>query len=163
MDTLANAKDSDWEIMYDTNVLGLMRVTRALLPLLEKAAPGHIINVGSVAGRDPYPGGAGYNAAKFAVKAITQVLRLELVGKPIRITEVAPGLVETEFSLVRFEWDEARAKKVYEGLKALTAADVAECIRWVVSLPPHVNIDEMVVKPINQASATVVHREKPTS
>jgi len=93
--TVANASDADWERMYDTNVLGLMRMTRALLPKLESSGAGHIVNIGSVAGRDPYPNGAGYNAVKFAVRAITQVLRLELVGKPIRITEVAPGLVET--------------------------------------------------------------------
>lgn len=159
LDTIAQAKDEDWERMYDTNVLGLMRMTRALLPKLEASGAGHIVNIGSVAGRDPYPGGAGYNAVKFGVRAITQVLRLELVGKPIRITEVAPGLVDTEFSTVRFSGDTERAAKVYAGLQPLTAEDVADCIEWVVTRPPHVNIDEIVVKPLAQASATVVARK----
>jgi NADP-dependent 3-hydroxy acid dehydrogenase YdfG len=158
LDRLAEAKDADWETMYDSNVLGLMRMTRALLPKLEASGAGHIVNIGSVAGREPYVGGAGYNAVKFAVRAITQVLRLELVGKPIRITEVAPGMVETEFSIVRFGGDEARAAKVYAGMQPLTAADVADCIQWVVTRPPHVNIDEIVVKPLAQASVTVVAR-----
>ncbi|HZP83642.1 MAG TPA: SDR family NAD(P)-dependent oxidoreductase [Chthonomonadaceae bacterium] len=156
---VAEALDSDWEIMYDTNVLGLMRMTRALLPKLEASGAGHIVNIGSIAGREPYPGGAGYNAVKFAVRAITQVMRLELVGKPIRITEVAPGMVETEFSLVRFKGDAERAKKVYAGLQPLTAEDVADCIQWAVTRPPHVNIDEIVVKPTAQASATVAARK----
>lgn len=158
LDRVADAKDADWEGMYDTNVLGLMRMTRALLPKLEASGAGHIVNVGSIAGRETYPGGAGYNAAKFAVRAITQVLRLELVGKPIRITEVAPGLVETEFSLVRFQGDAERAARVYAGLTPLTADDVADCIQWAVTRPPHVNIDEIVLKPLAQASATVVAR-----
>ncbi|HZO91858.1 MAG TPA: SDR family NAD(P)-dependent oxidoreductase [Chthonomonadaceae bacterium] len=156
---VAAAEDADWEQMYDTNVLGLMRMTRALLPKLEASGAGHIVNVGSIAGREAYVGGAGYNAVKFAVRAITQVLRLELVGKPIRVTEVAPGMVETEFSLVRFKGDAERARKVYEGLTPLTADDVADCIVWAVTRPPHVNIDEIVVKPLAQASASVVARK----
>lgn len=158
LDKFAEAKDDDWERMYDTNVLGLMRVTRNLLPKMEASGAGHIVNIGSVAGRDPYVGGAGYNAVKFAVKAITQVLRLELVGKPIRVTEVAPGMVETEFSLVRFSGDAERAAKVYSGLQPLIAEDVADCIQWAVTRPPHVNIDEIVVKPLAQASASVAFR-----
>lgn len=158
LDKFVDSKDEDWERMYDTNVLGLMRVTRALLPKLEASGAGHVVNIGSIAGREPYPGGAGYNAVKFAVKAITQVMRLELVGKPIRITEVAPGMVETEFSIVRFAGDEERAKKVYAGLQPLVAEDVADVIQWVVTRPPHVNIDEVVVKPLAQASATVAAR-----
>jgi len=158
LDKFADSKDEDWQRMYDTNVMGLMRVTRALLPKLEASGAGHVVNIGSIAGREPYPGGAGYNAVKFAVKAITQVMRLELVGKPIRITEVAPGMVETEFSVVRFAGDEERAKKVYAGLKPLTAEDVADVIQWVVTRPAHVNIDEVVVKPLAQASATVAAR-----
>ena len=158
LDPVAQASDDDWERMYDTNVLGLMRMTRALLPRLEASGNGHIVNIGSIAGREPYPGGAGYNAVKFAVRAITQVLRLELVGKPIRITEVAPGMVETEFSVVRFKGDEERAAKVYSGLQPLTADDVADCIQWAVTRPQHVNIDEIVVKPTAQASATVASR-----
>ncbi len=159
MESVAQANDDDWERMYDTNVMGLMRMTRALLPKLEASGAGHIVNIGSVAGREAYPGGAGYNAAKFAVRAITQVLRLELVGKPVRITEVAPGLVETEFSEVRFKGDRERAAKVYAGLTPLTAEDVADCVQWAVTRPPHVNIDEIVVKPLAQASATVVARK----
>ena len=158
LDKFADSKDEDWQRMYDTNVMGLMRVTRALLPKLEASGAGHVVNIGSIAGREAYPGGAGYNAVKFAVKAITQVMRLELVGKPIRITEVAPGMVETEFSVVRFSGDEERAKKVYAGLQPLSAADVAEVIQWVVTRPAHVNIDEIVVKPLAQASATVAAR-----
>ena len=158
LDPIAEAKDDDWERMYDTNVLGLMRMTRELLPKLEATGAGHVVNIGSIAGRDPYPNGAGYNAVKFAVKAITQVMRLEWVGKPIRITEVAPGMVETDFSKVRFSGDEEKAAKVYAGLQPLVAEDVADCIQWVVTRPPHVNIDEMVVKPLAQASATVAKR-----
>jgi NADP-dependent 3-hydroxy acid dehydrogenase YdfG len=159
LDPVAQAKDEDWEQMYASNVLGLMRMTRALLPKLEASGAGHIVNVGSIAGREAYPGGAGYNAVKFGVKAITQVLRLELVGKPIRITEVAPGMVETEFSEVRFHGDKARAARVYAGLQPLVAEDVADCIQWAVTRKPHVNIDEIVVKPLAQASATVAARK----
>lgn len=159
LDKIAESKDSDWQQMYDTNILGLMRMTRALLPKLEASGAGHIINIGSVAGREPYVGGAGYNAVKFGVRAITQVLRLELVGKPIRITEIAPGMVETEFSIVRFSGDEERAAKVYAGIEPLVAEDIADCIQWVVTRPPHVNIDEIVVKPLAQASVTVVARK----
>jgi len=158
LDRFVDSKDDDWERMYDTNVLGLMRVTRALLPKMESSGAGHIVNIGSVAGREAYPGGAGYNAVKFAVRAITQVLRLELVGKPIRVTEVAPGMVETEFSIVRFAGDEERASKVYAGLQPLVAEDVADAIQWAVTRPAHVNIDEIVIKPLAQASATVAAR-----
>lgn len=159
LDPLAQAKDEDWVRMYDTNVLGLMRMTRELLPKLEASGAGHVVNVGSIAGREPYPGGSGYNAVKFAVAAITKVMRLELVGKPIRITEVAPGMVETEFSEVRFAGDKERAKKVYQGLQPLVAEDIADIIEYVVTRPPHVNIDEVVVKPLAQASATVAARK----
>ena len=160
LDKIADAKDDDWAQMYDTNVLGLMRVTRDLLPKLEAGDGGHVVNIGSIAGREPYPGGAGYNAVKFAVKAITQVMRLEWVGRPIRVTEVAPGMVETDFSVVRFKGDEVRAAQVYAGLKPLTPEDIADAIVWAVTRPAHVNIDEIVLKPLAQASATVVHREK---
>ena len=158
LDKIADAKDDDWETMFDSNVLGLMRVTRDLLPKLEVSGMGHVINIGSVAGREAYPGGGGYNAVKFAVKAITQVMRLEWVGKPIRVTEIAPGLVETDFSVVRFKGDEERAAKVYAGLTPLSAEDVADAIVWAATRPLHVNIDEIVIKPLAQASATVVHR-----
>ena len=157
LDPVAQAKDEDWTWMYDANVLGLMRVTRALLPKLE-AGRGHIVNVTSIAGREVYPGGAGYTAAKHAAVAITRTLRLELAGKPVRVTDIAPGLVETEFSIVRFPGDAERAAKVYQGLTPLVAEDIADCIVWAVTRPAHVNIDEIVVKPVAQASATVVAR-----
>ena len=159
LDSIANAKDADWQRMYDTNVLGLMRMTRSLLPKLEASGAGHIVNIGSVAGREAYPGGAGYNAVKFAVNAITKVMRLELNGKPIRITEIAPGMTETEFSLVRFDGDAERAAKVYAGVIPLSAEDIADSIQWAVTRPPHVNIDEIVLKPLAQASAMVVSRK----
>jgi NADP-dependent 3-hydroxy acid dehydrogenase YdfG len=155
---LPEVMDEDWRWMFETNVLGLASVTRALLPALERSGDGHIVNVGSIAGIETYEGGAGYTAAKHAVRAITETLRLELLGEPIRVTEIAPGLVETEFSIVRFGGDETRAKKVYEGLTPLTAEDIAECIVWAAERPSHVNIDFMVVKPRDQALATKVHR-----
>jgi NADP-dependent 3-hydroxy acid dehydrogenase YdfG len=155
---LAEIPDDDWDWMYQANVIGLARMTRALLPALERSGDGHIVNVGSIAGIETYEGGAGYTAAKHAVAAITETLRLELLGKPIRVTEVQPGLVETEFSLVRFGGDAARASKVYEGMTPLTADDVADCIAWAATRPSHVNIDSIVVKPRDQARATKVHR-----
>lgn len=145
-------------VMWETNVLGLMRVTTAALPLLEASGNGHIVTVGSIAGIEAYPGGAGYTASKHAVRAITQTLRLELLGKPIRVTEILPGLVETEFSLVRFDGDESKAKQVYEGIEPLVADDIADCIAWAVTRPAHVNIDEIVVKPRAQATARDIAR-----
>ena len=156
-DPVAQARDEDWAWMYEANVLGLMRVTRALLPRLE-AGRGHIVNVTSIAGREVYPGGAGYTAAKHAAVAVTRTLRLELAGTPVRVTDIAPGMVETEFSIVRFKGDAERAGKVYQGLTPLTAEDIAECVAWAVTRPAHVNIDELVVKPVAQASAAVVAR-----
>jgi NADP-dependent 3-hydroxy acid dehydrogenase YdfG len=155
---VSEMNENDWRWMFEANVLGLAWVTRALLSALERSGDGQIVNVGSIAGIETYEGGAGYTAAKHAVRAITDTLRLELMGKPVRVTEIAPGLVETEFSLVRFEGDEARAKKVYEGMTPLTADDVAECIVWAASRPSHVNIDFLVVKPRDQARATKVFR-----
>jgi NADP-dependent 3-hydroxy acid dehydrogenase YdfG len=148
-------------VMWETNVIGLLRMTRAAIPLLEASGNGHIVNVGSIAGFETYPGGAGYTASKHAVRAITHTLRLELLGKPIRITEVAPGLVETEFSVVRFDGDEAQAKKVYGGMQPLTGDDIADCIAWAATRPPHVNIDEIVVRPRAQATARDVYRGTP--
>lgn len=145
-------------LMWETNVIGLLRMTRAALGRLEASGNGHIVNVGSIAGFETYPGGAGYTASKHAVRAITRTLRLELLGKPIRITEIAPGLVETEFSVVRFDGDAEQAKKVYSGLQPLTAEDIADCIAWAATRPPHVNIDEIVVRPRAQATARDVHR-----
>jgi NADP-dependent 3-hydroxy acid dehydrogenase YdfG len=158
LDPVAQADEEQWRWMYDANVLGTMRVTRALLPKIEASGDGHIVNIGSVAAIEVYDGGAGYTAAKHGLAAVTQTLRLELVGKPIRITEVDPGLVETEFSLVRFGGDGEAAKRPYVGMTPLTADDVADCIEWAVTRPPHVNIDQIVVKPTAQATAQRVHR-----
>ncbi len=155
---VAEGRDDDWVQMLETNVLGMLRMTRACLPLLRKPPSSHIVNLGSVAGFEVYSGGAGYTASKHAVRAITRTLRLELVGEPIRISEVAPGMVETEFSLVRFKGDAARAAEVYRGVQPLTGADVADCILWAVTRPLHVNIDELVVRPIAQANAFTVAR-----
>jgi len=155
---LAEGNDDDWVQMMETNVLGLLRVTKAMLPLLRRAPRAHIVNLGSVAGFEVYAGGVGYTASKHAVRAITKTLRLELMGEPIRVTEVEPGMVETEFSLVRFKGDQERASNVYKGMEPLTGADVADCIVWVVTRPPHVNIDEMVVRPIAQATVRDVAR-----
>ena len=159
---IEKAVDDEWIGMWKVNVLGLMWMTRACLPLLRKAKHGHVINIGSVAGFETYKGGAGYTAAKHAVRAITRTLRLELNGEPIRVTEIDPGLVETEFSLVRFHGDRKAAKAVYEGLKPLTAEDIAECVIFAVTRPPHVDIDEIVVRPVAQATTWMVAR-KPKS
>ncbi|HYB98904.1 MAG TPA: SDR family NAD(P)-dependent oxidoreductase [Candidatus Limnocylindrales bacterium] len=157
---LAEANEEHWRWMYETNVLGLMRMTRGLLPALERSGDGHVVNVGSIAGIETYAGGAGYTSVKHAVRAISHTLRLELLGRPVRVTEIAPGLVETEFSLVRFDGDAERASKVYAGMQPLTADDIADCISWAVTRPSHVNIDYMLVNPRAQARATLVHREQ---
>jgi NADP-dependent 3-hydroxy acid dehydrogenase YdfG len=163
LDPVAEADPEDWLRMYQTNVLGAMRVTRALLPALRAGAGGHIVLTGSIAGYGVYPGGAGYSAAKYAARAMMETLRLELVHEPIRVSEVAPGMVATEeFSLVRFRGDAERAAKVYEGVAApLTAEDVADVIAFVVTRPAHVNIDLAVVKPRAQAASYLVDREPP--
>ena len=159
-DAVAEADEEEWRRMYDANVLGVMRMTKALLPALEASGDGHVVMVGSIAGHEPYVGGAGYNAAKFALRAMTKVLRLELLGHPIRITSVDPGMVETDFSLVRFHGDEEKAAAVYAGVDALTAEDIADCIAFAVTRPSHVNIDSMVVMPRDQASAANVYRHE---
>ena len=159
LSTVAELTDDDVETMFQTNVLGLIRVTRALLPKLAASGAGHIVNLGSTAARETYPGGGGYTASKHSVRAITQTLRQELLGRPIRVTEVDPGLVETEFSLVRFGGDAELAKKPYVGMTPLTAEDIADCIAFAVTRPPNVNIDEIVVRPIAQATSTMIARE----
>jgi NADP-dependent 3-hydroxy acid dehydrogenase YdfG len=161
LDPVADGHDQDWQTMLDTNVVGLLRVTRGFLPLLRAAPHAHIVNLGSIAGFEVYPGGAGYAASKHAVRAITQTLRLELNGEPIRITEIAPGMVETEFSLTRFHGDQSRADQVYAGVQPLTADDIADCVVWAVTRPPHVDIDLMVVRPVAQAAAHLVARGSP--
>jgi NADP-dependent 3-hydroxy acid dehydrogenase YdfG len=159
-DSVAEGKDADWETMLQTNVLGVLRVTRAALPLMPHDAGASIINIGSVAGHTAYEGGAVYCAAKAGELQITRALRMELNGTGIRIGTVDPGLAETEFSLVRFKGDSGRAEKVYEGINALTAEDIAETLVWVASRPPHVNIDELLVKPVDQAAIYKIYRRK---
>ncbi|MCQ4619964.1 SDR family NAD(P)-dependent oxidoreductase [Corynebacterium sp. CCUG 71335] len=149
LDFLRDAKPEDWDWMYQTNVMGTVRVTKALYPALV-AAEGLVINVGSVAGWDAYVGGAGYNAAKFGLRALTRAFRREEAATPIRITEIDPGRVETDFAFNRLG-DEEKAAQVYADKLNLTAEDVAEAIRWVASLPPHVNIDTMSIMPRDQA------------
>ena len=156
---VADARDEDWQATVDINVVGLLRVTRSFLPMLRAAPHAHIVNLGSIAGFEVYPGGAGYTASKHAVRAITDTLRLELNGEPIRITEIAPGMVETEFSLTRFSGDRSRADDVYAGVQPLTADDIADCIVWAVTRPPHVDIDVMVVRPVAQAASYKVARD----
>jgi NADP-dependent 3-hydroxy acid dehydrogenase YdfG len=158
---LAEADEEHWRWMYDANVLGTMRMTGALLPALVASGDGHIVNVGSIAGLEVYDNGSGYTAAKHALRAVTQTLRLELVGQPVRVTEVDPGLVETEFSVVRFEGDAERAAEVYRGMTPLTADDVADAITWAATRPAHVNIDQIVILPRDQATAMRVHRAPP--
>jgi len=158
LEPLSEADEDKWRTMYEANVLGTMRMTRALLPRLIASGDGHVVGVTSIAAIEPYRGGAGYNAAKHAQRATLRALRLELLGEPVRVTEIAPGMVETEFSLVRFGGDEEAARRVYAGMTPLSAEDVAECIRWAVARPPHVNIDEIVVRPRDQAAATEVYR-----
>jgi 3-hydroxy acid dehydrogenase / malonic semialdehyde reductase len=159
-DNVADAQDDDIEFMLQANVHGVLRVTRAVLPLMLPHQAGTIINVGSIAGRVAYEGGAAYCAAKAGELAITRALRLELNGTNIRVATVDPGFAETEFSLVRFKGDAAKAGSVYTGMIPLTAEDVAEAIVWVAGRPPHVCIDEMVIKPTDQAAIHKVYRRK---
>lgn len=158
LDPVADADDERWRWMYEANVLGAVRMTRELLPRLLASGDGHVVTIGSVAGIEPYPGGAGYNAAKHAIRAAMKVLRLELLGEPVRVTEIDPGMVETEFSLVRFGGDAERAAGVYEGLTPLRADDVADAVAWCATRPSHVNVDELLLMPRDQASATRVSR-----
>lgn len=158
MAPIAEADEEQWLWMYNANVLGTMRMTRAFLPKLVVSGDGHVVNVSSLAGLEAYEGGAGYTAAKHAETVMTTTLRWELLGQPIRVTEIDPGMVDTEFSVVRFAGDRERAAKVYEGMTPLVADDVADCIAWAVTRPEHVNIDRIVVKPRDQGSATRVYR-----
>jgi NADP-dependent 3-hydroxy acid dehydrogenase YdfG len=157
---VAEADSEQWRQMYEVNVIGLMQVTRALLPALVASGAGVILNVGSTAGRTAYEGGGGYTAAKHGTKVVTETLRLELFDQPVRVCEIAPGMVRTEeFALVRFEGDQEKADAVYAGVaQPLTAEDVADAITWMVTRPPHVNIDELVIRPRAQAAQHKVHR-----
>jgi 3-hydroxy acid dehydrogenase / malonic semialdehyde reductase len=158
LDKLHQGNIQDWEEMIDTNLKGLLYVTRTLLPNMVKRGQGQIINIGSIAGHQTYPNGNVYCATKAAVRALTESLKLDLFGTPIRVSTVDPGLVETEFSQVRFHGDSNRAEQVYQGLTPLTAADIAEIVLFCASRPAHVNINELVVMPVDQASATLVNR-----
>ncbi len=157
---VAEAVSEDWRRMYEVNVIGLMQVTRALLPALVASGAGVVLNVGSTAGRIAYEGGAGYTAAKHGTQVVTETLRLELWDQPVRVMEVAPGMVRTdEFALVRFGGDRDRAESVYAGVaEPLVAEDVADAITWMVTRPAHVNIDELVIRPRAQAAQHKVHR-----
>jgi NADP-dependent 3-hydroxy acid dehydrogenase YdfG len=160
LEPVASGKVADWQRMYDVNVLGTLRVTQALLPKLVESGDGVLLMLTSVAGLVSYEGGGGYNAAKHAQTSMTEVLRLELVGEPVRIVEVAPGMVHTEeFSLNRFRGDSAAAGRVYEGVPdPLSADDVADAIAWCVTRPAHVNVDRLVIRPRAQAAQHKVHR-----
>jgi NADP-dependent 3-hydroxy acid dehydrogenase YdfG len=157
VEKMPEAETADWDVMIDTNVKGLLYMTRAFLPGMMKRGRGHIVNLGSVAGRWTYAGGAVYCATKFAVRALSEGLRMDLLGSPVRVTNIEPGMVETEFSEVRFG-DAERAKAVYQGFKPLSSADVADAIKWCVERPPHVNVQELVLFPTAQAAISMVQR-----
>jgi len=159
LDPIQAGDTRGWDEMIDTNLKGLLYVTRAVLPGMLERGRGHVINVGSIAGRESYPGGNVYGATKAAVDALTKSMRVDLLGTPIRVTNVMPGLVETEFSMVRFSGDRERAGKVYTGYRPLTGEDIADVVHFVATRPPHVNIDEVTVKPVSQATTTMVHKE----
>jgi NADP-dependent 3-hydroxy acid dehydrogenase YdfG len=162
LDPIERADPADWQWMYEVNVIGVLRVTKALLPALEASGAGHVVLLGSTAGHIVYEGGAGYCAAKHGAAALRGTLRLELAGRPVRVTEVAPGMVATEeFSLKRFGGDAERAASVYAGVaEPLTADDVADCVDWVVTRPPHVNVDYLEVRPLAQAAQHKVVRQQ---
>ncbi len=159
LDKLHEGLLSDWEEMIDTNVKGLLYVSRAVLPGMVARGCGHVINIGSIAGHEVYPGGNVYCATKFAVNALSRGLRMDLAATPVRVSTVDPGMVETEFSLVRFHGDQARAGSVYKGIQPLTPDDVAEAVIFCATRPPHVSIAEMIVMPTAQASTMLAHRK----
>lgn len=158
LDPIQNGDTNDWDTMIDTNVKGLLYVTKIVSNWMIAAKKGHIINIGSIAGKEVYPNGNVYCATKYAVDALNKGMRLDLLPHGIKVTAINPGMVETEFSVVRFKGDEDKAKKVYEGLEPLLAQDIADAIWFVVSRPAHVNINDMLIMPTAQASATVVNR-----
>lgn len=158
LDSVAEGKDEDWEGMFQSNVLGLLRVTRAILPLLPHDAGASILNIGSIAGRVAYEGGSAYCGAKAAELQISRALRLELCGTGIRVMSIDPGIAETDFSVVRFKGDAERAAKVYAGINPLTAEDIAETLVWCASRPAHVCIDELLIKCTDQAAIHKINR-----
>ncbi|MCY7340778.1 MAG: SDR family NAD(P)-dependent oxidoreductase [Pseudonocardia sp.] len=159
LEPVADADEDAWRWMYETNVIGTLRVTKALLPALLASGDGHIVTVTSVAAQEFYDNGAGYTAAKHAQAMLHRTLRGELLGQPVRLTEILPGMVRTDFSLVRFDGDAERADAVYQGITSLTATDVADVIAFAATRPSHVNLDQIVLKPRAQASATRAHRD----
>lgn len=152
--SIDEAEVDNWEQMIDTNIKGLLYMTRSIVPMMVNNKTGHIINIGSIAGREAYPNGNVYNATKFAVDGLTKAMRLDLFEKGIRVSQIAPGAVETEFSMVRFKGDTKRAEKVYQGYQPLMAEDIAEVTYYVTTMPAHVNIDDLLIMPTAQASAT---------
>lgn len=159
LSSFQNGEIDDWEIMIDTNIKGLLYVTRKVVPFMTARKKGHIVNIGSIAGKDVYPLGNIYCATKFAVDALTKAMRIDMLKKHIKVTGICPGMVETEFSLVRFKGDEAFANSVYQGITPLKAEDVADVIVFAVTRPPHVNLNDIVIMPTEQASAYVVNRK----
>ena len=161
LEKLQEGDVEEWDVMLDTNVKGLLYLTRKVVPLMiEQEIDGQVINIGSIAGIHAYAGGGVYCASKAAVKFISDALRMDVVDKPIRVTNIQPGMVETNFSLVRFSGDQAKADSVYEGIKPLTANDIADIVFYAASVPPHVQICEVTVTPTHQATGGVVHRKK---
>ena len=159
LDTIQEGSISDWDEMIDTNVKGLLYVSRVVIPWMIQRNEGHIINIGSVAGHWVYPKGNVYNASKYAVNALSQGMKMDLLGTPLRVTSVDPGLVETEFSVVRFHGDAEKASAVYKGMTPLTPDDIADAIVWAATRPAHVNINEIILMPTEQSSPTMVHRK----
>jgi len=159
LDSFQDAKIDDWETMIDTNIKGLLYVSKLVIPIMQQRNYGHIINIGSIAGREVYPRGNVYSATKHAVDAITKAMRIDLLGTGIRVSQIAPGAVETEFSMVRFKGDEERAAKVYQGYEALNPKDVAEAIYFVTTLPERVNINDLLIMPTAQANATTFRKQ----
>lgn len=159
LDKLHEASIQDWEEMIDTNIKGLLYMTRAIVPGMVSRGQGHVINIGSIAGHQTYPGGSVYCATKAAVKSISEGLKQDLLGTPVRVTSVDPGMVETEFSNVRFHGDDERANQVYKGLTPLTADDVADVVFFCATRSPHVNINQVILMPVDQASTTLVNRQ----
>ena len=159
LDKLQEGNIADWDEMIDTNVKGLLYVTRAVLPGMISRGKGHVINIGSIAGLAVYPGGNVYCASKYAVRALSEGMKMDLLGTPVRVTSIDPGLVETEFSIVRFHGDSERAAKVYDGIQPLTGDDIADAAVFCATRPPHVNINQVVLMPAAQASATLVDRK----
>jgi NADP-dependent 3-hydroxy acid dehydrogenase YdfG len=158
LEPVVDADEEHWRWMWETNVLGTLRVTKALLPVLIASGDGHVVTVTSTAAYEAYQNGSGYTSAKSAQSVLHRTLRTELLGQPIRLTEIVPGMVETDFSLVRFDGDAQKAAEVYSGVEALTPEDVAEVIGFAVSRPPHVNLDQIVLRPRDQASQFRIHR-----